>query len=322
MYIKKSILKIVMKFPKPVKEKMIRLYMLMYGNFRKKMKWKRCVKYLTNDSSASVRAFGNDLRKAGKMEVYVGEWREKYRNQHCKIEKDKKNNLFFSVYTTRAGDREKVYFPRSFSKSLCEVSMVERLMEQDKESPHCYLPEGWRGGGRVLDLGCSEGIFALDTIQSADFVYCFEPEEEWQEPLATSLAPYKGKHSIIKKFVSNMDEGEMISIDGFFGKEIPENISLIKMDIEGFEIDALNGMMNTLERNPQAVLLICAYHKKEDESKIRAILEPMGYTIYPRKGYMLFQNGGDFTQPYIRHGVLECRKKLETDQKPTVFELH
>jgi FkbM family methyltransferase len=57
---------------------------------------------------------------------------------------------------------------------------------------------------------------------------------------------------------------EVCSLDDFFrGKPVSEYPTLIKLDIEGSEMEALKGMANILiERRPK--LVVCAYHKIED----------------------------------------------------------
>ena len=50
--------------------------------------------------------------------------------------------------------------------------------------------------------------------------------------------------------------------------------TFLKIDVEGYEPQVLEGMRQTLEANPQAVLLICVYHKLQEEEEIRRLLEP------------------------------------------------
>lgn len=69
----------------------------------------------------------------------------------------------------------------------------------------------------------------------------------------------------------------MSSIDGLGEEEIVVDtidniagewdVSIIKMDIEGSEIDALNGAIDTIQRC-RPILMISAYHKKDDILKI------------------------------------------------------
>lgn len=82
-------------------------------------------------------------------------------------------------------------------------------------------------------------------------------------------------------FDENGNESVMVeSIDSMVGSE---NVSYIKMDIEGFELEALKGAKNTIQRcHPR--LLVCLYHKPEDVIEIpQYILElDSSYKFYVR----------------------------------------
>ena len=71
------------------------------------------------------------------------------------------------------------------------------------------------------------------------------------------------------------------TIDNIVGNE---NISLIKMDIEGSELHALQGAIKTIKNN-KPVLDICAYHRTEDLITLPQYIKSIhsDYKIYLRK---------------------------------------
>ena len=195
----------------------------------------------------------------------------------------------------------------------CKLYYQTLLLDQDMASPHRYLTEDnfqriRTLRGTVLDLGAAEGNFSLEMTKITDHIICFEPDGRMQAALRKTLknAP---NVTIVDKLVGETTDSanNTVSIDDYFGDAIPEDISVIKMDIEGYEQATLRGMRRTLKKNPQAILLICAYHQQQAEKEICEILQPLGYEIHPRKGYMFFHEFVPFEAPYYRRGVLEAR---------------
>lgn len=72
-----------------------------------------------------------------------------------------------------------------------------------------------------------------------------------------------------------------ISIDEFVTENMVQKVDYIKLDVEGAELDVINGAVNTLQRDrPQ--LAICIYHKKEHLFSIPLYLDSIltGYHYY------------------------------------------
>ena len=82
---------------------------------------------------------------------------------------------------------------------------------------------------------------------------------------------------------------DTITIDDLVKDDI---VTLIKMDIEGAELDALHGASKTIMRNKPR-LIICIYHKNEDIVKIPAYIK----SIVPE--YRLFIRHHGLGYPYV-----------------------
>lgn len=263
--------------------------------------------------SRGMKRAGWVLLKSQKPAVFYGEWVNEYALLKRDIGIDASGRMYTS-FVNIYGDKENLFFPKEFSIKQCQDLYRSLMLEQDYRSPHCYIDRRLKKEfsthnvmGSILDIGCAEGNFSLMLGGRSSHLYCFEPDEQYCESLALSLKPYRNKVTIIKKMVSDEEDSDTVTIDGYFGDDIPEDISVVKMDVEGFEQRVLKGMLTTIKKNPQAILLICAYHSAEAEKEIRDILEPMGYKITPRHGYMFFYYDRFFPWPYLRRGVLEAR---------------
>ena len=80
---------------------------------------------------------------------------------------------------------------------------------------------------------------------------------------------------------NNLQQYKTISIDDFVQENKIEKINFIKMDIEGCELKALQGAINTLKKY-KPKLAIAAYHKYEDYYEIPKFLNELniGYKFY------------------------------------------
>lgn len=83
-------------------------------------------------------------------------------------------------------------------------------------------------------------------------------------------------------------EVKSIMIDKFVEQNKKSIPTIIKMDIDGFEEQALIGSKNTIEKY-KPILAICVYHKQNDLWKIPLLINKMNkeYTLYLRR------HGGD-----------------------------
>ncbi|MBO7612156.1 MAG: FkbM family methyltransferase [Elusimicrobia bacterium] len=80
---------------------------------------------------------------------------------------------------------------------------------------------------------------------------------------------------------NNLNQYKTICIDDFVEKNKVKKIDFIKMDIEGYELKALQGATNTLKKY-KPKLAIAAYHKYEDYYEIPKFLNELniGYKFY------------------------------------------
>src|SRR3989344_4947709 len=159
-------------------------------------------------------------------------------------------------------------------------------------------------GDTVLDIGAHIGYYTLmaaKRVGKKGKVYAFEPNQDNCALLTKNLKLNNFKNVVlvnkavsrssgkVKFFLSNVSTGmhslvdidnkrensieiEAVSLNDFFGKKIP-TVSIIKMDIEGGEYAALEGMDCLLKKNKHMTILI----EFSPYSIIKAEKSPRGF---------------------------------------------
>jgi len=149
-------------------------------------------------------------------------------------------------------------------------------------------------GGIFLDCGVYDGGTIKDFVEYCggkyDKIYGFEPIPSQYESSLKNIEKYgiqrveliqKGvySHKASLKFSSELSSSkidgrgtvsvEVVSIDEILSEN--ENVTFIKMDIEGGELEALKGAEKTIRRcKPK--LAICIYHKPQDIIEIPSFI--------------------------------------------------
>ncbi len=264
----------------------------------------KVLKYLRNhskeynaDDIKEILEYHNGKIKLGLFPVFL---EKTYDKSEVKIEKDKETGLFYTYHNDK-----KMYFRRKYKSAYRAQRYYNNLrMEQDINSPHRYLTDKFNPNDNsiVLDIGGAEGFFSLDVIDKAKKIYIFECDNDWIEALKNTFKEYGDKVEIVKKYVSSKTDENNITIDDFIKeKEISGEDIFIKMDIEGAELEAIQGATNTIINN-NVSMAVCTYHNQNHEEEIRKIFKD--YNMESSNGYMLYYYDFEFLEPYIRRGVL------------------
>lgn len=160
-----------------------------------------------------------------------------------------------------------------------------------------------------IDAGCYDGETTLEFIRHCPnyrYIHVFEPEPQQMALIRQKLNGLKNIHyhqcgaSNKKETLaftlsgswSHLDEhGDIVVEVDTIDASVNDEVTFIKMDIEGHEYFALEGARETIIKN-HPVLAICAYHKVDDFWKLPELI---------------FSFRSDY-QLYMRHyteGVLE-----------------
>jgi len=223
----------------------------------------------------------------------------KYQEQ-VKVNKDHSSGYPYVIIGGR-----NVFFPKMSNKKIASA-VRNALMEQDKESPHKYIQKinDLQGNTAIL-IGSSDGIFALEIIDSFERIFLFECDPDWIAPVTLTLSPYKNKCVIVNKFVSNINTSNHITLDTFF-KNYNFPISFMQHDVEGNSLSILEGAKNMLTYNNINLSIAC-YHTEDEAHKINTFLTEIGYKCsFSEKFMFLWMQ--KLKEPYLREGVLYANK--------------
>lgn len=120
----------------------------------------------------------------------------------------------------------------------------------------------------VIDLGAAPGDFgALAIFHGAKKVYCFDIKTD--SSLIDTSKLNDNKIVSISSYVSDSHkEGFSTTLDHFASQLGAEKINFIKMDIEGAEIEAINGAKKVIATH-QPKMAICVYHDYSHYHRIK-----------------------------------------------------
>ena len=244
-----------------------------------------------------------EFLKKNRLHVFPYSFTHNYSANDIKVYEDKHLGLRYVMHHGR-----KLYFKRTWSKRKIRRNYNFLLLEQDTQSPHCYLTPEYNveQGDIVVDAGAAEGNFALTVIEQAEKVYLFETDNEWIEALEATFAPWKEKVEIVNKFVSNVNNDHYISLDSYFQDK--GKVDFIKADVEGAEAELLDGSTNLIAHNPKIKIAVATYHKQKDQQELSEALQKYGFNTRFSNGYMLFPHMEALKPPYFRRGLIRAWK--------------
>jgi len=209
---------------------------------------------------------------------------------------------------------KKLYLPKGWSKEAA-IKYYLRFIERENilggdfttKSPHQYQSNlvHVEKGDIVIDVGAAEGLFALDNVEKAKFIYLLEVEPEWIEALKASFEPYKEKVQIVPKFLSNIDSKNNITLSSLLKGKKNESF-FIKMDVEGVEEDVLSSNESFLDSENTIKISCCTYHCKEHATTIPALLNKHNFKTEMSDGFMVFYWDPNLNMPYFRKGLVRA----------------
>lgn len=208
----------------------------------------------------------------------------------------------------------KLFFPKAYS--LHDAEWLYRYYVKTEgilgtglllKSPHSYVTSSFavEEGDVLLDVGCSEGLFALDNCEKASKVYLFEAQKIWKLANEKTFSPFRDKVQVINRFVGSETRGGMISLADAVRDESSTAQYFIKMDIEGGERTVMSSSAEFLKTH-RVKIACAAYHRQDDFAYLKKFLTDLGFDVSSSDGYMLPDING-FVYPYFRRGIIYAR---------------
>jgi hypothetical protein len=211
---------------------------------------------------------------------YIGDHVQKYKHLKVSVEKDNNRELFYVLHRGK-----KLFFPKHYDQSKVVKDYKALVIEQDEDSAHRYVKNyDDLKDFILLDVGAAEGIFALDTIDFTKKVFLVECLEHWQAPLMATFEPWKDKVEIVREYAGEKTNDQFIALD-----DLVLNTSdkiFIKMDIEGAERYAIEGLNKTINVNPNIQFSVCTYHRPDDPTLLQDKFRVNGFKTEFTKGFM------------------------------------
>lgn len=296
-------------------EKMKTLTKIIYNIIKERLWRKELCERIINDKNDLIRyndeyaKYIDVMQNRGIVSVFNALFEKNYKSNDIIVERDNEIGLKYVLYK-----ENKLYYPRKSRTKWIKQYHSSILLEQDEKSPHRYFDNGENLEDYIFfDLGAAEGNFSLEIVEKAKHVYLFEADKNWNEALKKTFEPWKEKLTIVNKFVSNINTGDLISLNSYIrylleNNSITENDKIfIKLDIEGNEETVLADTKSILNKFENVKLAVCLYHHKNAETNILKILSDE-YMIDFRDGYMLFYYDNLIEFPYFRHGIIRAEK--------------
>lgn len=224
--------------------------------------------------------------------------------------RDEKSREVFAAYINQKNSMNWGYMSRTKSKYQYFEEDIIKLSEHEV----------------FVDCGAYDGDTALafkealkrQGVMSYDAIFSFEPDYGTFEKLCkvglknhyciqSAVSDMSGKASFMEnETAGRIVEGDSTSADK--EKEVrletidqvmkDQRVTLIKMDIEGFELAALKGSKDTIQRWKHK-LAICIYHKKED---LWEIVDYIYHLVHQYKFYM--RNYEDTATELVLYAVI------------------
>lgn len=267
--------------------------------YRAKKNFSKFKKYYFNNSTESISEAIKMLNTNNKLMIPF-----KFINKYDKINYEIIHDDF--GYPAVKINNNLIFFPKETTNKDILGSVKTHFIEQDEESPHKYfIDKSQLFGHTAILVGASDGLLALDLIDSFKHIYLIESDKNWIEPLKKTFCLFKEKITILNIYASDISTGNQKKLDDIF-KSYEHSIDFLQADVEGAAGILLKGAENMLYDHMPKIAIAC-YHTHNEASDIKNILEKFNYkTSFSQK--FVYNWNHYLQEPFIRKGVIYADK--------------
>lgn len=235
------------------------------------------------------------------VSIFPYEFQSGYLPENIEVHTDSDNGMKYVWH-----DGKRLYFRKRWNIKRVRKSYSELSKEQDPDSPHRYITGEFFPDENdvVADIGAAEGNFSLPITDKVRKIYLFEYDREWIKALEATFKGWEEKVVIIPKYVSDFDDAKHVRIDTFM--ETNNDITFLKIDVDGNEQKVLNGCRSLLEGGRPLKIALCTYHGHNDERDFSKMLRDHGFNVWASKGYMINYYDKKIKAPWFRRGLIRA----------------
>jgi hypothetical protein len=168
---------------------------------------------------------------------------------------------------------------RGLRFNIDTASKSQRLIGLDEREIAVAVRAAAAGASAALDIGANDGWYALyfASRPNVERVWAFEPHAStagrMRDNFALNDAALAAKLEVIEKCVGDRDDDAFVRVDTVVGDYAKPLV--LKIDVDGGEVEVLKGARRTLERN--ACTLVVETHGRHLERDCLAFLAELKY---------------------------------------------
>jgi len=277
-------------------------YSAFYQNLRKRVIRRKMLSYLQKEISQDKIEYEKmyAFLKKNPLAVYSYEFIKKYRPDNIRVYADNECDMKYVMH-----ENKRLYFHPGWTEKQVKKYYNMLLTEQDIDSPHRYEYENFtvKEGDVIADIGVAEGNFALSAVERASKVYLFEPDPHWIVALKKTFEPWRDKVVIVNKCVSNHNTDAEVCLDDYFSHC---DVNFVKIDVDGVEMQVLQGAKKFLSNQKRLNMAVCTYHKQQDADEIGDFLKTCQFQLSFSKGYAICFWDRKASFPRLRRGLIRA----------------